>query len=69
MSDRAVLQSAEQDRRITQAQDGMFLYTFQRAVLLALKESGQLSEQQYRHAEEMLKEQQGAAQSGTVSGR
>ena len=58
MQDRAVLRSVEQDRRITNEQDHEFLYAYQRAVLLALKEAGQLNETQYRYAEGKLKEQQ-----------
>ena len=58
MQDRAVLRSVEQDRRITKEQDHAFLYAYQRAVLLALKEAGRLNESQYRYAEEKLKEQQ-----------
>ena len=58
MQDRAVLRSVEQDRRITKEQDHEFLYAYQRAVLLALKEAGRLNESQYRYAEEKLKEQQ-----------
>ena len=57
MQDRAVLRSVEQDRRITNEQDHEFLYAYQRAVLLALKEAGQLNETQYRYAEEKLKAQ------------
>ena len=57
MQDRAVLRSVEQDRRITKEQDHEFLYAYQRAVLLALKEAGQLTEMQYRTAEGKLKEQ------------
>ena len=59
MQDRAVLRSIENDRRITKDQDAEFLYEYQRAILLALKEAGQLNETQYRYAEETLKEQQG----------
>ena len=58
MQDRAVLRSFENDRRITKEQDHAFLYAYQRAVLLALKEAGRLNETQYRYAEEKLKEQQ-----------
>ena len=61
MQDRAVLRSVENDRRITKEQDQEFLYTYQRAVLLALKEAGQLTEMQYRYAEGKLKEQRRAA--------
>ena len=57
MQDRAVLRSVEQDRRITEEQDAEFLFACQRALLLALKETGQLSETQYRYAEEKLKAQ------------
>lgn len=57
MQDRAVLRSVEQDRRITEEQDAEFLFACQRALLLALKEAGQLSETQYRYAEEKLKAQ------------
>ena len=58
MQDRAVLRSVEQDRRITEDQDAEFLFACQRALLLALKEAGRLSEPQYRYAEEKLKAQQ-----------
>ena len=61
MQDRAVLRSVEQDRRITEDQDAEFLSACQRALLLALKEAGRLSETQYRYAEEKLKAQQIAA--------
>ena len=61
MQDRAVLRSVEQDRRITEDQDAEFLFACQRALLLALKEAGRLSETQYRYAEEKLKAKQIAA--------
>lgn len=61
MQDRAVLRSVENDRRITKEQDHEFLYEYQRAILLALKEAGQLNETQYRTAEDKLKEQRAAA--------
>ena len=57
MQDRAVLRSVENDRRITKEQDYEFLYEYQRAILLALKEVGRLTEMQYRTAEGKLKEQ------------
>ena len=60
MQDRAVLRSVENDRRITKEQDHEFLYEYQRAILLALKEAGQLNETQYRTAEDKLKEQRAA---------
>ena len=61
MQDRAVLRSVENDRRITKDQDAEFLYEYQRAILLALKEARQLNETQYRYAEEQLKAQREAA--------
>ena len=57
MQDRAVLRSVGNDRRITKEQDYEFLYEYQRAILLALKEAGQLTEMQYRYAEGKLKDQ------------
>ena len=54
MQEQAVLQSVENDRRITKEQDADFLYLLQNAFLLALKESGRLNEMQYRYAEENL---------------
>ena len=57
MQDRAILRSVESDRRITKEQDYEFLYEYQRAILLALKEAGQLTEMQYRYAEGKLKDQ------------
>ena len=61
MQDRAVLRSVEQDRRITEEQDAEFLYAFQKALLLALKEVGRLDETQCRYAEEKLRTQRFAA--------
>ena len=49
------LERIENDRRITRETDGEFLYEYQKAVLLALVESGRLTEQQYRYAEEKLR--------------
>ena len=49
------LDRIENDRKITRETDGEFLYEYQRAVLLALVESGRLTEQQYRYAEEKLR--------------
>ena len=51
------LERIENDRRITRETDGEFLYEYQKAVLLALVESGLLTEQQYRYAEEKLRMQ------------
>ena len=45
------------DRTVTPNQDALFLYEFQKSALLALKENGTLSEIQFRHASEKLKEQ------------
>ena len=51
------LERIEDDRRITRETDGEFLYEYQKALLLALVESGRLTEQQYRYAEEKLRMQ------------
>jgi len=61
MQDRAILRSIENGRRITKDQDAEFLYAYQRAILLALQEAGQLNETQYRYAEDQLKAQHTAA--------
>ena len=47
----------ENDRKITRETDGEFLYEYQKAILLALVESGRLTEQQFRYAEEKLRMQ------------
>lgn len=57
MEDKAVLQSIENNREIILDSDGEFLFEYQKAVLLALKELGTLNEMQYRYAEATLKEQ------------
>ena len=51
------LERIENDRRITRETDGEFLYEYKKAVLLTLVESGRLTEQQYRWAEEKLRMQ------------
>ena len=51
------LECIENDRRITREDDGEFLYEYQKAVLLALVETGQLTQTQYRYAEEKLRQQ------------
>ena len=51
------LERIENDRRITRETDSEFLYEFQKSLLLALVESGRLTEQQYRYAEEKLRMQ------------
>ena len=53
----AVRKYAENDRRITKELDADFYYLLQNAVLLALKEDGQINEIQYRIAEDHLKAQ------------
>lgn len=55
--DEIKLQSIENDRKITQESDSEFLYEFRKAILLALVESGRLTEQQYRYAETELRKQ------------
>ena len=51
------LERIENDHRITRETDSEFLYEFQKSLLLALVESGRLTEQQYRYAEEKLRMQ------------
>ena len=53
----AVLQTIENDREILWDSDSEFLFEYQKAMLLALKELGTLDEMQYRYAEAALKEQ------------
>lgn len=57
MEERARLVGIELDRKITKEMDGQFLFEYQRAILLSLKDSGALDEAQYRYAEEKLKKQ------------
>ena len=57
MEERARLVRVEHDRRITKETDSQFLFEYQRAFLLSLKDSGALDEAQYRYAEEKLKAQ------------
>lgn len=57
MEDRARLAGIEHDHRITKETDSQFLFEYQRAILLSLKDSGALDETQYRYAEEKLKKQ------------
>lgn len=57
MEERARLVGIEHDRRITKETDSQFLFEYQRAVLLTLKEDGVLDEAQYRYAEEKLRNQ------------
>ena len=51
------LEKIENDRRVTRKTDGGFIYEFEKALLLALVESGRLTESQYRYAEEKLRTQ------------
>ena len=57
MEDTAVLQTIENNREIIWDSDSEFLFEYQKAMLLALKELGTLDEMQYRYAEAALKEQ------------
>ena len=57
MEDKAVLQTIENNREIVWDSDSEFLFEYQKAMLLALKELGTLDEMQYRYAEATLKEQ------------
>lgn len=50
----------EDNRTITSQKDSEFFFAFQRGVLLSLKEIGTLTEMQFKHAEETLKEQRRA---------
>lgn len=53
----ATLQQVDNDRKVTKDTDREFLFLYQRALLLALKDLGVLTEMQYRSAEEALKKQ------------
>lgn len=53
----ASLERIENDRQITRESDAPFLHRLQSGLLLALKEQGQLSEMQYRRAQERLDRQ------------
>lgn len=57
MENTSVLQTIENDREIGWDLDSGFLFAYQKAMLLALKEQGTLDEMQYRYAEQMLKTQ------------
>lgn len=58
MIDRAQLRSAENGQEIT----AEFLLQLKKALLLALKETGQLDEPSFRYAEKKLREQSGPLQ-------
>ena len=51
------LERIENEQTISRGSCGEFLYEYQKAVLLALVESGLLTETQYRYAEEKLRQQ------------
>lgn len=53
----AALERIENDRPITMETDAQFLHRLQSGLLLALKEQGQLSELQYRRAQDQLDRQ------------
>ena len=55
MAEQARLLDIENDREITKETDSQFLFEYQRAVLLTLKDKGVLNEMQYRYVEEKLK--------------
>ena len=57
MAEQARLLDIETDREITKETDSQFLFEYQRAVLLTLKDKGVLNEMQYRYVEEKLKKQ------------
>ena len=57
MAEQVRLVSVEHDREITKETDSQFLFEYQRAILLELKDKGVLNEIQYRYAEEKLKKQ------------
>ena len=59
MEKQAVLQTIENDRKILWDTDWEFLYEYQKAMLLALKECEILDDIQYRQAEQVLKQQLG----------
>ena len=52
-----VLEKIDNDRKVDRNLDGEFLFEYQKALLLALKEMGTLAEMQYRYAEQKLKTQ------------
>lgn len=53
----AELQHIDNNEVITRENHYEFLYHLQGAMLMALREQGRLNAMQYRHAEEMLKQQ------------
>lgn len=57
MEEQARLVWIEHDREITKEMDSQFLFEYQRAILLSLKDSGALDEAQCRYAEGKLENQ------------
>lgn len=57
MVEQARLVKIENDREITKETDSQFLFEYQRAILLELKDRGVLNEIQCQYAEEKLKKQ------------
>ena len=57
MKEQARLVGIEHNRKITKEKDSQFLFEYQRAILLSLKDGGALDEVQYRYAEEKLRNQ------------
>lgn len=55
--DEIILETIENNHKITEKSDPKFLHEFQKAVLLVLLEDGTLTEPQYRSAEEDLRKQ------------
>lgn len=64
----AKLIKVENNRPISGQDDTEFFYELQRSVLLSLKESGTLTQMQYRNAEEVLNEQRRAIIRSKVEG-
>lgn len=57
MKEQAILQKIENDHKVVWGEDSEFLFAYHRALLLALKELGLLTEIQHRYAQEKLNEQ------------
>ena len=57
MAEQARLLDIENNREITKETDSQFLFEYQRAILLTLRDRGVLNETQYQYAEENLKKQ------------
>ena len=57
MAEQARLLGVENNREITKETDSQFLFEYQRAILLELRDKGVLNEIQYRYAKEKLRKQ------------